>query len=94
MAKIGVPSIGGVTSGLKSYGWGAGFGILYNVLSGLTGSGLVGSALSAGVASAVVKGEEGKVITAMLGFQAGAALGNPLALLGGGGGGQSGPGVI
>ena len=87
MAEITVPSARGVTSALTNYGFGAVAGMGYRVISGFTGSGLIGSAVSAAVAGAMIKGPAGDAIPAILGFQAGQGIeiGGMLGCGGGGG---------
>lgn len=71
MAEITVPSARGIGSALSSYGYGAVAGIGYRAISSFTGSGLLGSAIAAGVSGAMIKGPAGDAIPAILGFQAG-----------------------
>lgn len=86
MAAISVPTISGVQSGLQMYAFGAIARLGFNVISGFTGSGLIGGAIAAAAASAIIRGTQGDVIATMLGFQAAEeGLGG---LLGGGGGGS------
>jgi len=68
MAKIGVPSIGGVKEAMIDYGLGAGGGIVYALSTALTGSGLIGGLVGAGIAGSVIKGTRGSTIATMLGF--------------------------
>ena len=67
-AKVGVPTVGGVKSSMTDYAYGAGGGILYSLASSITGSGLIGGLVSAGLAGSMIKGERGKMIATMLGF--------------------------
>ena len=50
-AEIGVPTVRGVQSGLMDYGAGVIAGLVYNTVSTFTGSGLIGGAVSAALAS-------------------------------------------
>lgn len=68
MAKIGVPSMGGVKEAMIDYALGAGGGIVYALSTALTGSGLIGGLVGAGVAGSVIKGTRGSTIATMLGF--------------------------
>ena len=69
MAKVGVPTVRGVGGALKDYAYGAGGGLLFALSSQLFGSGLLGGALSAGIAGSVIKGTQGETIATMLGLQ-------------------------
>jgi hypothetical protein len=95
--SIGVPTASGVGKSLTNYGYGLAAGIGYNLVSGVTGSGLIGGAIAAAVTGAMVKGQAGELIATMAGFATGQrglgslGLGGGLAgglagLLGGGGG--------
>ena len=75
MADITVPSARGIGSALQNYGYGALAGILFRAISSFTGSGILGSAVAAGVSGAVIKGPAGDAIPAILGFQAGQGIG-------------------
>ena len=87
-ASIGIPTAGGVTRSLTDYAVGVLAGVGYRLVSGMTGSGLIGGAIAAGVVGAVVKGKAGEIIAINLGFQTGQAgigglgLGNMLGGLG------------
>ena len=43
-ASIGVPTMGGVQTSLMNYAVGVGAGLIYDVIRGFTGSGLIGGA--------------------------------------------------
>ena len=90
MAEIVVPTASGVMDGVRNYAYGAIARVGFNVISGFTGSGLIGGAVAAAVSSAVIRGPSGDAIAAILGFQAAASI-NPL---GGGGGGGGGSGLV
>ena len=70
-ADIGVPSVRGVQSGLMDYGAGVVAGLVYNTVSTFTGSGLIGGAISAALASSVAKGNLGAMIAVNAGFRTG-----------------------
>ena len=78
MATISVPTVGGVQKGLTNYAYGVVAGMAYKVISGMTGSGLIGGAISSAGASAIIKGPAGDAISAMAGFAAGQSMNNPL----------------
>ena len=104
-AEIGVPTVRGVQSGLMDYGAGVIAGLVYNTVSTFTGSGLIGGAVSAALASSVTKGNLAPVIAVNMGFRTGSVgmrglgLGNMTAGLqafgptpkNGNGGGNAGP---
>lgn len=68
-AGIGVPNVSGFKGALMGYLYGAGGGLVYKFASQFLGSSLLGSVASAALAGAVIKGEEGKIIATVLGFQ-------------------------
>jgi hypothetical protein len=68
---LGMPTQTQFQGALTSYGVGLMSGIGYKIASGFTGSGLIGSALSAAIIGATVRGPVGDSISAILGFQAG-----------------------
>ena len=70
-AEIGVPTVRGVQSGLMDYGAGVIAGLVYNTVSTFTGSGLIGGAVSAALASSVTKGNLAPVIAVNMGFRTG-----------------------
>jgi hypothetical protein len=86
-AEIGVPTMRGVQNGVMDYGAGLIAGLVYNTVATFTGSGLIGGAISAGLASAVARGNLATAIAATAGFRTGSVgmrglgLGN---MLGGG----------
>ena len=67
-AKVGMPSLGGVKDSIIDYALGAGGGIVYALSTAITGSGLIGGLLGAGLAGSVIKGTRGTVIATILGF--------------------------
>ena len=67
--KIGLPTMGGVQSSLMDYAVGLGGGIIYSLSQALTGSGLIGGLIGAGIAGSVIKGSRGTAIATILGFQ-------------------------
>ena len=70
-AEIGVPTVRGVQSGLMDYGAGVIAGLVYNTVSTFTGSGLIGGAISAALASRVAKNQLGALIAVNAGFRTG-----------------------
>ena len=71
VASIGVPTMGGVQNSLINYGVGIGAGLLYNLIRGFTGSGLIGGALSASITGAAVRGVAGEMVAVSSGFAVG-----------------------
>jgi len=71
VASIGVPTMGGVQNSLINYGVGIGAGLLYNLVRGFTGSGLIGGALSASITGAAVRGLAGEMVAVSSGFAVG-----------------------
>ena len=72
-ASIGVPTMGGVQTSLLNYAVGIGAGLIYNIVSGFTGSGLIGGALSASITGAAVRGVAGEMVAVSSGFNVGQA---------------------
>ena len=70
-ADIGVPTVRGGQSGLMDYGAGVVAGLVYNTVSTFTGSGLIGGAVSAALASSVARGNLGAMIAVNAGFRTG-----------------------
>ena len=70
-AAIEMPTVGGVQRNLMSYGAGIVAGLGYNVVANVTGSGLIGGAVSAAVAGSLVNGVLGEVIALNAGFNVG-----------------------
>jgi len=100
--SIAVPTGSNIGRSLSNYGVGLIAGIGFNIVSRITGSGLIGGAIAAGVTGAVVPGDAGKIITTTLGFNLGSRGLNALlggvggglgGLFGGGGGGSGGNGL-
>ena len=71
VASIGVPNLGGVQNALVNYAVGIGAGLLYDVVRGFTGSGLIGGALSASITGAAVRGIAGEMVAVSSGFAVG-----------------------
>lgn len=67
--RVGMPTMGGVQSSLIDYAVGLGGGVIYSISQAVTGSGLLGGLLGAGLAGSVVKGARGTAIATILGFQ-------------------------
>lgn len=65
---IGLPSGGGLKDAMVDYGLGAAGGIVYALSTALTGSGLLGGLIGAGLAGSIVKGTRGTVLATTLGF--------------------------
>ena len=71
-APITMPTANKVQTNLMSYGAGIVAGLGFNVVSNLTGSGLIGGAISSAVAGSLVEGVLGQVIAVNAGFAQGA----------------------
>tara|TARA_Y100000310_G_scaffold74030_1_gene70183 strand:- start:46 stop:357 length:312 start_codon:yes stop_codon:yes gene_type:complete len=69
--SIAVPTAGGLTRSLSNYGVGLIAGIGYRLISGFTGSGLIGGAIAAAATGAMVKGVAGEIIAVNAGFLTG-----------------------
>ena len=69
-AQVGTPTIKGMKGSLTDFAYGAGGGLAYSLITSLTGSGLIGGLIGAGVAGSVIKGDRGTMIATILGFQA------------------------
>ena len=69
--EIGAPSVRGVQNNLMSYGAGVVSGLAYNLVSGFTGSGLIGGAISAAVAGSIAAPPLGQMIAVNAGFRTG-----------------------
>ncbi len=67
--KIGVPTFSGVKQSMLSYAMGLAGGLIYGVSTAVTGSGLIGGLLGAGIAGAAIKGVRGEILSTVLGFQ-------------------------
>ena len=88
-AAITMPTVNRVQNNLMAYGAGLVSGIGFNVISTITGSGLIGGAVSSAVAGAMVEGVLGQMISVNAGFALGQrglpalGMGNLLGGLGG-----------
>ena len=92
MAVVAVPTVSRLQSSAMDFGVGALGGLVFNIASGIFGSSLLGGLASAAASGAVLPGPRGQIVATMAGFQALAAGG-----LGGDGGGttaDTGPGEI
>lgn len=69
MERIGTPTVSGVKDSMIDYAVGLGGGILYSLSTAITGSGLIGGLVGAGIAGSVLKGGRGVAIATILGFQ-------------------------
>jgi len=78
--EIGAPSVRGVQDNLMSYGAGVISGLAYNLVSGFTGSGLIGGAISAAVAGSIAAPPLGQMIAVNAGFRTGSVGLNGLGL--------------
>ena len=89
-AAITMPTVNRVQNNMMAYGAGLVSGIGYNIISTITGSGLIGGAISSAVAGAMVEGVLGQMISVNAGFAlgqrglGGLGMGNLLGGLGGG----------
>jgi hypothetical protein len=63
-----MPSLGGVKDAMIDYAVGLGGGLVYALSTAITGSGLIGGLVGAGIAGSVVKGTRGTAIATILGF--------------------------
>jgi len=63
--------MGGVQTSLMNYAVGIGAGLLYDIVRGFTGSGLIGGALSASITGAAVRGVAGEMVAVSSGFAVG-----------------------
>ena len=70
-ATITMPTVNKVQNNLMAYGAGIVSGIGFNVVSSITGSGLIGGAVSSAVAGAMVEGVLGQMIAVNAGFSQG-----------------------
>ena len=61
----------GVQDSLMNYVVGIGAGLIFNIVSGFTGSGLIGGALSASITGAAVRGVAGEMVAVSAGFNVG-----------------------
>jgi len=67
--RVGMPTMAGVQSSLMDYAVGLGGGVIYAISQALTGSGLLGGLIGAGLAGSIIKGARGTAIATILGFQ-------------------------
>ena len=70
-APITMPTANKVQTNLMSYGAGIVAGLGFNVVSNITGSGLIGGAISSAVAGSLAEGVLGQVIAVNAGFAQG-----------------------
>lgn len=66
--KIGMPSTAGMMDAAKSGLYGAAAGFVYQFVSGYFGSNVIGSLVAIAVTGSLIKGETGKMLAAVLGF--------------------------
>jgi len=68
--KVGMPSGSSIGSAFGAYGGGLVGGGLYGLSQNILGSGFVGSLLAPILAASVIKGETGRTIATIAGFNA------------------------
>lgn len=68
---VNVPTARSVGDAAKEYGVGIASGIIYAFLSGLFGSGFLGSIATGVLTGAIVKGPTGTAVTVLSGFNGG-----------------------
>ena len=71
MKEIGVPSVSGMTSALKAGAIGAVGGAIVGLSNKFFGTGMWGALAGIAAAGSILKGDEGKIISTVLGFQIG-----------------------
>ena len=67
--KIGVPSGAGIMDAAKAGMYGAAGAFIFQFVGNYFGSNLIGSLIGIALAGSVVKGEQGKMIATLLGFE-------------------------
>lgn len=67
---VGVPSGRGVVDAAGDFAYGLGGGGVYQLVTRMTGVGLIGALASGALAGSVVKGNRGEIIATMAGFVA------------------------
>lgn len=71
MPGVKVPTVRSVTNNLKDYGVANAAGVLFQILQGVTGSGLIGGAVASAASASILPGEQGRTISTILGFTSG-----------------------
>jgi hypothetical protein len=74
MKEIGIPSVSGMTGALKCGAIGAVGGAVIGLSNKFFGTGLWGALAGIAAAGSILKGDEGKIISTVLGFQIGQQL--------------------
>lgn len=67
--KIGMPTTAGMMESLKAGMYGAAGAFVFQFVGGYFGSSLIGSLAGIALAGSVVKGEQGKMIATLLGYE-------------------------
>lgn len=62
-------------SAFKDYGLGFGGGLIYSILEGLLGNGIIGSLAAPIAAGSIIKGPGGQILATVAGFEAGRNMG-------------------
>lgn len=74
-ARVEVPTKKGLEGAAINYAVGTGAGVIADIVRRVTGSGFLGSLVSASIAGAAIKGERGEIVATVAGFAAGSQLG-------------------
>lgn len=69
MPTIGTPTGNSMMEALKSGAMGAAGALIFQLVSGFFGSSLIGGAVGIALAGSVVKGEQGKMIATIIGYE-------------------------
>jgi hypothetical protein len=69
MATIGTPTGNSMMEALKSGAMGAAGALIFQLVSNFFGSSLIGGAVGIALAGSVVKGEQGKMIATLIGYE-------------------------
>ena len=75
MPKVEVPTKRGLEASGADYIVGIGGGVIADVVGRMTGSGFLGSLVSAAIAGAAIKGTRGEIVATVAGYAAGTQLG-------------------
>lgn len=76
---IGVPTVSRAQGALATFGIGALGGFLSSLSEAIIGTSIIGNAVSAVVAGSTIKGEAGKTLALVAGYDATRSLSNPSA---------------
>jgi len=82
--RVGMPTVGGLRSGMVDYGVGVIASMAYSVSQQFLGTGLLGGLIGAAIAGSVIKGTRGTAVSTILGFQSGLGASIGGGMLGGG----------